>query len=276
MEQMNEPKNEQETPFDFIEQCDTKTLCAVLQQEYPLIIPPLLRNVSLPKAAELLQMLPDRIRFQVIENLVQGNKEAEDEAEHIVADIRNKIELYMIAPYSSELDGVDFLEKMIGLTDSRFTENVLSFLEKTNYEAYTALRERIFLFEDIALLHNHSIIKLLREIDKEDFLRAFSVPCPAVQEKMECNMSKEAAAAVKEELDYMGPVPIQEVRASRQKIIEQLRQLVERGEIVLQYTDAELFLMQKKTIFKAAAPGKEILPNDSTKDVRNDTVHNAE
>ena len=257
MEQMNEPKNEQETPFDFIEQCDTKTLCAVLQQEDPLIIPPLLRNMSLPKAAELLQMLPDRIRFQVIENLVQENKEAEDEAEHIAADIRNKIELYMIAPYSSELDGIDFLEKMIGLTDSLFTENVLSFLEKTNYEAYTALRERIFLFEDIALLHNHSIIKLLREIDKEDFLRAFSVPCPAVQEKMERNMSKEAAATVKEELDYMGPVPIQEVRESRQKIIEQLRQLVERGEIVLQYTDAELFLMQKKTIFKAAAPNRK-------------------
>ena len=241
MEQMNEPKNEQETPFDFIEQCDTKTLCAVLQQEDPLIIPPLLRNVSLPKAAELLQMLPDRIRFQVIENLVQGNKEAEDEAEHIAVDIRNKIELYMIAPYSSELDGIDFLEKMIGLTDSLFTENVLSFLEKTNYEAYTALRERIFLFEDIALLHNHSIIKLLREIDKED---------------LERNMSKEAAAAVKEELDYMGPVPIQKVRESRQKIIEQLRQLVERGEIVLQYTDAELFLMQKKTIFKATTPRK--------------------
>ncbi|MGP1594352.1 MAG: FliG C-terminal domain-containing protein [Treponema sp.] len=58
-------------------------------------------------------------------------------------------------------------------------------------------------------------------------------------------------------MDYMGPVPIQEVRASRQKIIEQLRQLVERGEIVLQYTDAELFLMQKKTIFKAAAPNRK-------------------
>ena len=70
-------------------------------------------------------------------------------------------------------------------------------------------------------------------------------------------MSKEAAAAVKEELDYMGPVPIQKVRESRQKIIEQLRQLVERGEIVLQYTDAELFLMQKKTIFKADAPNRK-------------------
>ena len=74
MEQMNEPKNEQETPFDFIEQCDTKTLCAVLQREDPLIIPPLLRNMSLPKAAELLQMLPDRIRFQVIETLYRETR----------------------------------------------------------------------------------------------------------------------------------------------------------------------------------------------------------
>ena len=233
MEQMNEPKNEQETPFDFIEQCDTKTLCAVLQQEDPLIIPPLLRNMSLPKAAELLQMLPDRIRFQVIENLVQGNKEAEDEAEHIAADIRNKIELYMIAPYSSELDGVDFLEKMIGLTDSQFTENVLSFLEKTNYEAYTALRERIFFFEDIALLHNHSIIKLLREIDKEDFLRAFSVPCPAVQEKMERNMSARAGAMLREEMEFMHPISSRDVRESQQRIVWTLHRLADGGEVVL-------------------------------------------
>ena len=234
---------------DFIENCDTETLCAVLQQEDPLIIPLLIGTLSLHKAAELLQMLPDSVRLPVIKYLAQGNFESADAVECIAEHIRNEIEQNTQVPYI-ELDGIDFLEKMIGLTDSLFTKNVLSFLEKTNYEAYTALRERIFLFEDIALLHNHSIIKLLREIDKEDFLRAFSVPCPAVQEKMERNMSKEAAAALKEELDYMGPVPIQEVRASRQKIIEQLRQLVERGEIVLQYTDAEKFLMQKKTIFK--------------------------
>ena len=90
MEQMNEPKNEQETPFDFIEQCDTKTLCAVLQREDPLIIPPLLRNMSLPKAAELLQMLPDRIRFQVIENFEQKNKEDENEGKQIATEIEYK------------------------------------------------------------------------------------------------------------------------------------------------------------------------------------------
>lgn len=240
---------------DFIENCDTATLCAVLQQEDQLIIPLLIGTMSLHKAAELLQMLPDSVRLPIIEYLAQGNFESADAVECIAEHIRNEIEQNTQVPYI-ELDGIDFLEKMIGLTDSLFTKNVLSFLEKTNYEAYTALRERIFLFEDIALLHNHSIIKLLREIDKEDFLRAFSAPCPAVQEKMERNMSKEAAAALKEELDYMGPVPIQKVRESRQKIIEQLRQLVERGEIVLQYTDAEKFLMQKKTIFKATAPGK--------------------
>lgn len=239
----------QKSLFDFIENCDTETLCAVLQQEDPLIIPLLIGTMSLHKAAELLQMLPDSVRLPIIEYLAQGNFESADAVECIAENIRNEIKQHTQVPYI-ELGGIDFLEKMIGLTDSLFTENVLSFLEKTNYEAYTALRERIFLFEDIALLHNHSIIKLLREIDKEDFLRAFSAPCPAVQEKMERNMSKEAAAALKEELDYMGPVPIQEVRESRQKIIEQLRQLVERGEIVLQYTDAEKFLMQKKTIFK--------------------------
>lgn len=241
---------------DFIENCDTETLCAVLQQEDPLIIPLLIGTLSLHKAAELLQMLPDSVRLPVIEYLAQGDFESADAVECIAEHIRNEIKQHTQVPYI-ELGGIDFLEKIIGNADRLFTKNMLTFLTETDHAAYTALRERIFLFEDIALLHNHSIIKLLREIDKEDFLRAFSVPCPAIQEKMERNMSKEAAAALKEELDYMGPVPIQEVRASRQKIIEQLRQLVERGEIVLQYTDAELFLMQKKTIFKTTTPNSK-------------------
>lgn len=71
-------KGGQETPFDFIEKCETETLCTVLQQEDPLIISLLLGCLSSHKAAALLQAFPDTIRLPVIQDLARGYWESED------------------------------------------------------------------------------------------------------------------------------------------------------------------------------------------------------
>jgi len=52
--------------------------------------------------------------------------------------------------------------------------------------------------------------------------------------------------------------------------------VVERGDILRGHTDGAQLLLQKKTIFKAIAPESGVVPNGSTKDIRNDTVHHAD
>lgn len=229
------------TPFDFITNCDRATLCAVLEQENPLIISRVIGSLPLYKASDLLQRLPDSVLLPVIDDLVRGNWESADVLERIAVDIRNKIEPHTEVPYI-DFGGIDFLEQVIGNTDRRFTEKMLTFLAEIGHEAYTAIRERIFFFEDIVQLDDRSIQKILPKIDTFELAQALKTASPALQEKIERNMSKRAAATLQEDMAFMGPISIRSVRVARQKILELLRHFIENGDIVLPQTAS------KKTI----------------------------
>ena len=225
-------KNGQENPFDFIESCDTAALCRVLEQEDPLMISLLLGSLSLHKAAAVLQELPERLWLPVIESLAQGNWESADTAECLAADIRNKIEQHTHAP-SLKLGGIDFLEKVMESANDILTEDMLTLLREINLPAYTALKKHIFLFEDIVKLDDLSIQKMLRETYMEDLTRALKTASPALQAKIEGNMSARAVAMLREEMECMRPIRIWEIRAAQQMIVGLFRYLAHYGEVVL-------------------------------------------
>ena len=227
-----EVKNGQATPFDCIESCDTAALCRVLEQESPLMISLLLGSLSLHKAAAVLQELPERLWIPVIEDLAEGNWESADTVECLAADIRNKIEQHAQAPYL-KLGGIDFLEKVMESASDILTEDMLTLLRETNPPAYTALKKHIFLFEDIVKLDDLSIQKMLRETFTEDLTRALKTASPALQAKIERNMSARAGAMLREEMEFMHPISSRDVRESQQRIVWTLRRLADGGEVVL-------------------------------------------
>ena len=225
-------KNGQENPFDFIESCDTAALCRVLEQEDPLMISLLLGSLSLHKAAAVLQELPERLWLPVIEDLAEGNWESADTVECLAADIRNKIEQHAQAPYL-KLGGIDFLEKVMESASDILAEDMLTLLRETNPPAYTALKKHIFLFEDMLQLDDRSIKKLLPEVNMWELARALKTASPALQEKMERNMSARAGAMLREEMEFMHPISSRDVRESQQRIVWTLRRLADGGEVVL-------------------------------------------
>jgi flagellar motor switch protein FliG len=54
-----------------------------------------------------------------------------------------------------------------------------------------------------------------------------------VQEKIFRNMSKRAAAMLKDDMEFMGPVRLKDVEESQQKIVSIIRHLEDQGEIVV-------------------------------------------
>ena len=225
-------KNGQENPFDFIESCDTVALCRVLEQESPLMISLLLGSLSLHKAAAVLQELPESLWLPVIEDLAEGNWESADTVECLAADIQNKIEQHAQAPYL-KLGGIDFLEKVMENANDILTEDMLTLLQETDLPAYTALKKHIFLFEDMLQLDDRSIKKLLSEVNMWELARALKTASPALQAKIEGNMSARAGAMLREEMEFMHPISSRDVREAQQKIVWTLRRLADGGEVVL-------------------------------------------
>jgi flagellar motor switch protein FliG len=54
-----------------------------------------------------------------------------------------------------------------------------------------------------------------------------------VRQKIFKNMSERAAAVIREELEFMGPVRLKEVEAAQSRIVEVIRRLAEQEEIVI-------------------------------------------
>ena len=91
----------------------------------------------------------------------------------------------------------------------------------------------LHLFEDIVLLDDRAIQKVLREVDSNDLAKALKSVDSDAQDKVYRNMSKRAAALLKEDMDYMGPVRLKDVEEAQQKIVNIIRKLEDQGDIVI-------------------------------------------
>jgi len=91
----------------------------------------------------------------------------------------------------------------------------------------------MFVFEDIVMLDDKAIQKVMREVDSQELAKALKSVDSEVQDKIFKNMSKRAASMLKEDMEYMGPVRLKDVEEAQQKIVSIIRHLEDTGEIVV-------------------------------------------
>jgi hypothetical protein len=100
-------------------------------------------------------------------------------------------------------------------------------------ELAEAVKNHTFVFEYIARLNDPAIQKILRETDYQDLAKALKAASPEARNKVFKNVSKRAAAMLKEEMDYMGPVHRNDAEEAQQKIINTILHFVDTGEIIV-------------------------------------------
>jgi flagellar motor switch protein FliG len=74
---------------------------------------------------------------------------------------------------------------------------------------------------------------MFREIDTGELSKALRGAAEPIKERIFNNMSARAAAMLKEDMEYMGPIPLWDVKAAQEKIANLIRRLAESGEIFI-------------------------------------------
>ena len=82
-------------------------------------------------------------------------------------------------------------------------------------------------------LDDRSLQKWLREVETQDLAKALKETDAEVQNKIFRNMSQRAAAMLREDMEFMGPVRKSDVIETQKKLIGILKRLNEEGEIVI-------------------------------------------
>ncbi len=219
-------------PFDFIRRTDPAHLLNFIQGEHPQTIALILAYLESQKAASILSSLPTDIQSDVAKRIATMDRTSPEVLREVERVLERKLSTLASEDFTSA-GGIDSIVEIINSVDRSTEKSIIESLEEEDPELAEEIKKRMFVFEDIVLLDDRAIQKVLRDVDTADLSKALKSVDADVQDKIYKNMSKRAAALLKEDMDFMGPVRLKDVEESQQKIVNVIRKLEESGEIVV-------------------------------------------
>ncbi|WP_017854528.1 flagellar motor switch protein FliG [Leptospira interrogans] len=219
-------------PFDFIRRTDPQHLLNFIQNEHPQTIALILSYLDPQKASNILSNLPHTIQAEVAKRIATMDRVSPDVLREVERVSERKLSTLASEDYTSA-GGIDSVVEILNLVDRGTEKTIIEALEEEDPELAEEIKKRMFVFEDIVLLDDRAIQKVMREVDNSDLAKALKSVDTEVQEKIFKNMSKRAANLLREDMDFMGPIRIKDVEDAQQKIVNIIRKLEDAGEIVV-------------------------------------------
>jgi len=112
------------------------------------------------------------------------------------------------------------------------TEEIMRNFEGRNPIFGKYLKKMHFNFNEIIMLDDRAVQKILREIDSTDLAKALKNSDEETKNKIFRNMSKNAADMLKEEIEFLGPLREKDIFESQAKITSTILRLEADGEII--------------------------------------------
>jgi flagellar motor switch protein FliG len=219
-------------PFDFIRRTDPTHLLNFIQQEHPQTIALILAYLEPQKASIILSSLPHEVQSDVAKRIATMDRTSPEVLREVERVLEKKLSTLSSEDYTSA-GGVESIVEVLNLVDRSTEKSIIESLEEEDPELAEEIKKRMFVFEDIVMLDDRAIQKVLREVDTSELAKALKSVDAEVQDKIFRNMSKRASQLLKEDMEYMGPIRMKDVEEAQQKIVSIIRKLEDAGEIVV-------------------------------------------
>jgi flagellar motor switch protein FliG len=154
----------------------------------------------------------------------------------LVSQIEHVVDEIAEATLSQNLatqGGAQLVASILNKSNNASAKAMLESIEEKDFNMAIEIKRLMFLFEDIVLIDDKGIQRILRDVDKRDLALALKVSDEKIKTKIFKNMSERAAKVVQEELEFMGPVKLKDVEAAQLRIVDIVKQLEEQEEIIV-------------------------------------------
>ncbi len=219
-------------PFEFVRKTDATQLLSFIQDEHPQTIALILSYLSSTQAALIISALPPDSQADVARRIATMDRTSPDVIKEVERVLESKLANLVNQDYTI-IGGVDQVVEILNSTDRGTEKHIMEILEIEDPELADEIRKKMFVFEDILLLDDRSIQRVLRDVDNNELGLALKGSHEEVQNAIFNNLSKRLAQMIKEDMDFMGPVRMKDVEEAQQKIVNIIRKLEDSGEIVI-------------------------------------------
>ncbi|HEX6989412.1 MAG TPA: flagellar motor switch protein FliG [Bacillota bacterium] len=220
-------------PFEFIRRADPAQLISYLQNEHPQTIALVLAYLQPDQAAMVLSALPAERQADVARRIAIMDRTSPDVVREVERVLEHKLSALMTQDYTAA-GGVESVVKVLNQVDRSTERSIMEILEVNDPELAEEIKQRMFVFEDIVLLDDRALQRVLREVSMhEDLPKALKVASEDVKARIFNNISKRAGELLKENMEFLGPVRLRDVEEAQQRIVSIIRRLEEEGEIYI-------------------------------------------
>ena len=207
-----------------------------ISNEHPQTIALILSQLDPAQAAGILAQLPERMQADVSYRITT----MENITPNVIPQLEEFLErsLRDILGGNTDVGGPKVMADILNLTGSSVEKNVLDQMDGQDPEVAEAVRNLMFVFEDIVRLSDEDLEKLGREIAQKEELQqnlvvALKACSKQVKDKILGKMPEEQRTAIAGEAEALGPRRLREVEEAQLRVVQQLRELEERGDVTI-------------------------------------------
>jgi flagellar motor switch protein FliG len=211
---------------------DAQQLGNLMRGEHPQTIALILSHLEPNHTAGILKLLNPTLGSEVIIRMARMEKVSPDMLQLIERSILAEADLSP-TPGMSSSGGPAAVAAVLNLVAASLEKAIMEGVTARDPALADQIKNLMFVFEDLVGLDERALSRLLRDVDSRELALALKQASNEVRNKIMGVMSQRAVAALKEEIELMGPSRKSDIEGAQTRIVGMVRKLEESGEIVL-------------------------------------------
>lgn len=218
-------------PFEFLQAADPVQVKELLAVEHPQTIALVLAHLEPRTAARILVEMEPELQVEVARRIALIDQTTPEALAVVEDGVRRRMSTMVTE--STQVGGARALANVLNQVDRSTERQILGALAERAAELADEVRRYMFVFEDIVLIDDRSMQRIIRELDTKDIALALRTTTEEVKQRFFANMSQRASAMLREEMSLAAQVRMKNVEEAQGRIVEVIRRLEEEDEIVI-------------------------------------------
>lgn len=219
--------------FEILRNADPAQVALLLTEEHPQTIAVVLSYLEAKLAADILANMEAEQQTDVTLRLAQMDRIAPQVIQVVEEGLKRKLSSVFSDADFKATGGVEFLVKVLNQVDRGVQKNIFDALETTNPTLAEEIRANMFTFDDLIKLDDRGMQRVLRDVNKSDLGLALKGAPEKIRDLVYTNLSERARDNLKDEVELLGPQLARNVYAAQRSIVDVVRDLEEKEEVVL-------------------------------------------
>lgn len=218
-------------PVTDLNRLDPYQIATAIEGDHPKTIALIVRELSVPMAAAVLEQLGDDARTEAVVYLSQESTVPQLIVEQVLASTFDKAN--SVLAQKEESGKADELAELLRSLPKDMRGPLIERLTAEDPDLVESIRKKLYVFDDLLRLDDREIQKVLGEISTDFLIVGLQRADEELVSRILGNLSKRARQTIEEEMEYKANATDEEVEDARSKVVEVVQRFDENGDITL-------------------------------------------